>query len=218
MFKESSSYATRACPVRRLCNQRSLSLPFIIFHRDPPHVRRSAEALLDISPVCVALQVAEYKSQGGKSTLRCHLDITDESGWLHQQGGQDTNAKPEHPVYRCFTSTVYNRVLEWVRMCSETLATEIALSMQGHRCTSEFLRILKKIASHFRLTSLEFPSVQMWQLKTREAWLLSSAGAATCEMHQQVREPMSPRNIPWTSRCWPPVLRNRVNPSIAVTA
>eukprot|EP00439_Symbiodinium_sp_Y106_P060938 s167_g9.t1 len=60
----------------------------------------------------------------GKSTLRCHLDITDESGWLHQQG--------------------------------------------GHRCTSEFLCILKKIASHFHLTSLEFPCVQMWQLKSKE--------------------------------------------------
>ena len=104
MFKGSSSCATRACPGRLLCSQRSLTLPFIIFHRDPPHVRRSAEepqqfeSVLVIFGACLSLHVVECKSQGGKSTLRCHLDITDESGWLHQQGGQNTNAKPEHPL------------------------------------------------------------------------------------------------------------------------
>ena len=96
-------------------------------------------------------------------------------------------------------------------MCSETVAMEIRCSMQGHRCTSEFLCILKKIASHFHLTSLEFPCVQMWQLKSKATWLLSSPGvrcASRCShepkeytMDFQVLTPCSTESREPLDRC-----------------
>ncbi|CAE6955875.1 ACP5 [Symbiodinium natans] len=84
---------------------------------------------------------------GNSTLLRCHLDITDESGWLHQHG--------------------------------------------GHRCASEFVHILKKIASHYNLMSLEFKNVRMWQLKSKKDYtmdfqVLAPISAESRTIHQLI--------------------------------